>query len=101
MPETDIVVSALSVTSDGRRAVTSLVVGTALVWDLTTAKPSAALAPKATAAYLAQWWVDLASSDGAKAYAARWRLSEAPPDSVVALIRKNLKPAAALDPAIV
>jgi RNA polymerase sigma factor (sigma-70 family) len=86
-------VSQLVLTPDGRRAVTTLADGTALVWDLALEAPAAA-AP--TAEEVARWWADLAAEDAARGYAAAWRLTAAP-QAAVPLLRRHLRPVAEAD----
>src|SRR5262245_55458142 len=62
--------------------------GTALVWDLT---PTRRAEPLAKNSNLDACYADLAGLDAGKAYTALWRLAEAPADTVVSLIQKNLK----------
>jgi hypothetical protein len=38
------------------------------------------------------WWADLAGADAGRAYAAVWRLAEAPGPSAVAFLRERVKP---------
>ncbi len=88
-------VSGLVLTPDGRRAVTALADGTALVWDL-----SGALAPVVSPAPaeedVSRWWSDLAGEDAARGYAAVWRLTECPA-AAVRLLRRQLHPVADTD----
>jgi RNA polymerase sigma factor (sigma-70 family) len=90
-------VHALALTPDGRRAITALNDGTALVWDLTPAlRPAEPLARDVGEKGIPAWWADLAADDAGRAYAAVWRLSEAPAEAV-ALCRRHLKPVADAD----
>jgi WD40 repeat protein len=85
-------VTALTLTPDGRRAITALADGTALVWDLTPAlRPAEPLAREAGPKEVAGWWADLAGDDAGRAYAAVWRLAETPTEAVP-LLRRHLKP---------
>jgi RNA polymerase sigma factor (sigma-70 family) len=90
-------VRQLWLSPDGRRAFTALDDGTALVWDLV---PALALSQPLVAApgkkEVAAWWADLAGEAG-PAYAAVWRLAEAPQESVVTFLRKQLRPVASID----
>jgi RNA polymerase sigma factor (sigma-70 family) len=86
----------LALSSDGRRAVTSLGDGTLLVWDLTLAQ-RAAQARVLAAADLAALWKDLGGDDTAKAYQALWRLLETP-DQAVRFLGEHARPAAARAP---
>jgi RNA polymerase sigma factor (sigma-70 family) len=89
-------VLGLLLTADGRRAITALGDGTALVWDLTPAlRPAGPLVREAREKDIAAWWADLAADDAERAYAAVWRLSETP--AAVALCRRHLKPVAEAD----
>jgi hypothetical protein len=83
-------VTRLVLTADGRRAVTALADGTALVWDLTPALAAAA-PPAPDEIEVARWWKDLAGDDAGKAYAAVWRLTEAP-STALPLFRRHLRP---------
>jgi WD40 repeat protein len=76
------------------RLCTPLDDGTALIWDLS---PAPRPARPASEKELAGWWADLAAKDARRAYAAVWRLGEAPGPAVVALFRRRLKPAADAD----
>ncbi len=94
----NITVERLLLSPDGRRAFTALADGTALVWDLTPALSSVEpLAKRAGEKEIAGWWADLASEDAGRAYAAVWRLAEAPEKAAVTLLRKHLRPAADAD----
>jgi RNA polymerase sigma factor (sigma-70 family) len=86
----DTFVTALVLTPDGQRAVTALVDGTALVWDLATA-PKRIVPTEPSAKELAEWWADLAQEDAAKAYLAVWRLTEVP-QAAQPLLRRYLRP---------
>jgi WD40 repeat protein len=91
-------VNALVVLPDGRRALTVLADGTALVWDLAPALAAGEPLVKAAAEKeIAAWWADLAGADAARAYAAVWRLAEVPPESAVAFLRRHLRPIAEAD----
>jgi WD40 repeat protein len=82
----------LLLSPDGRRAFTALADGTALVWDLSPAlRPAAPLVEGPTGKQIAAWWADLAGEDAGRAYAALWRLGEAPAPAV-AFLRRHLKP---------
>jgi hypothetical protein len=72
--------------------------GTALIWDMQPSEPTTApLAKGATDKDIAAWWAELSDKDAARAYAAVWRLAEAPEANVVSFVREQLKPAAAAD----
>jgi WD40 repeat protein len=84
-------------TPDGRRLVTSEPDGTLLVWDLAPAFRPAGSEPKAVdATGIAGSWADLAKEDPAVAYAAIWKLTDAP-DAAVAWLQKQMKPAVDAD----
>jgi WD40 repeat protein len=85
--------TAVLVTPDGRRAVTTLSDGTGLIWDL-AAFPTDPLVRTADAKDVAGWWADLASGDAKVAHAAAWRLADAPAGVVVPILATNLRPAA-------
>lgn len=78
----------LVVSADGRRAVTTQPDGTALVWDLDTKPPPLGRPP--TEADLARRWDDL-GKDAPVAYAALWRLGEAPA-ATLPLLRRQFRP---------
>jgi WD40 repeat protein len=81
----------------GDRAVmTPIQDGTALIWDL-TAFPPPPLSDKHGEPELLAWWDELAGADAARAYAAGWKLSEAPADGVVAFLRPRLRAATSID----
>jgi hypothetical protein len=83
----------LCLSPDGRRAFTALGDGTGLVWDLTPALArTGVLFQAAGQRELAAWWADLAGADAARAYAAVWRLADAPEAAVLAFLRKQLRP---------
>jgi WD40 repeat protein len=89
-------VFGLLLSPDGRRAFTALADGTALVWDLSPAlRPDAPLVGRPTEKEVVGWWADLAGEEGGRAYAAVWRLSEAP--EAVAYLRRHLRPASDAD----
>ncbi len=93
----DPVVTRLALSPDGRRALTALNDGTALVWDLQPAlNRRKLLADKSTDKELAAWWNDLATGDARRAYAAIWRLIETP-EAAVRLFRQHVKPATDAD----
>jgi hypothetical protein len=85
------IVSNLLTLPDGRRAVTTLFDGTALVWDLSDALDSLEpLAMNPSENDMAAWWADLAGDDARPAYAAVWRLAEAR-RSAVGYLSKHLR----------
>jgi hypothetical protein len=81
---------ALRVTPDGRRAFTALADGSGLMWDLASAVGPAPQVPGKKE--LAAWWDDLASDDARRAYAAVWRLAEAPRGAGVTIVADRLRP---------
>jgi WD40 repeat protein len=84
-------VHRLLLAPDGRRAFTALADGTCLVWDLAPALRSAEpLVRRPGEKEMAGWWTDLAGEDAGRAYAAVWRLAEAP--ASVAFLRERVKP---------
>ena len=90
-------VRGLFLSPDGRRATTALADGTLLVWEIPPLSRPLAVDTKGPDAQEAtSWWSELASADAAKAYAAVWKLIDAR-DRSVAVLRKNLTPAAAED----
>jgi WD40 repeat protein len=88
--------TALFVIPRGHRALTAQPDGTALVWDL-SAFPPPPLADKHGEPELRAWWDELAGDDAAKAYAAGWKLSEAPAAEVVAFLRERVRRAKGID----
>jgi RNA polymerase sigma factor (sigma-70 family) len=85
-------VTLLLLSSDGRRAFTALHDGTALVWDLQPALHHEPLVEKPDDKELSGWWNDLLADDARRAYAALWRLTDAP-EAAVPFLRQRLKPA--------
>ena len=86
------IVSHLLALPDGRRVVTTLLDGTALVWDLSSALDSLEpLAKNPDEKIIAGWWTDLARDDAKRAYAAVWRLAEAR-GPATAFLREHLQP---------
>jgi RNA polymerase sigma factor (sigma-70 family) len=93
-----IYVTTLSLTPDGRRAITALADGTGLVWDLSPAKSSSPEAAQAIGEdELLRRWDDLAGDDASRAYAAIWKLTDAPADNIVAFLGQRLKPRIRVD----
>ena len=91
------IVSHLLAMPDGRRVITTLHDGTALVWDLSPAFDSLGrLAQDPDAKTLAAYWSDLAGDDAKRAYAAVWQLADAR-NSTVSLLRGKLGPVLELD----
>jgi WD40 repeat protein len=78
-------IEALAFSANGRRLASACWDSTVLVWDLSAP-------PKGEPA---DWWGDLRADDAATAYAAVWRLADAPDDSTLPLLRKHLRPAPA------
>ncbi len=92
-------VYGLACTPDGRRAVTALPDGTALVWDLTTPAfevPAREVGEKE----LSGWWADLADADAGRAYAATWKLAAGPTGRVIPFLRARLDEARAESAAV-
>jgi WD40 repeat protein len=91
-------VSRLLLAPSGRTAFTALADGTALIWDLTASlRPAEPLVKAPGDDDMASWWLDLAGPEPGPAYAAVWRLAEAPPKTAVSFLRRHLKPAADAD----
>jgi WD40 repeat protein len=83
-------VQSMTFSRDGRRLLTSLGDGTAVLWDLTG---GVAKAPPGNEHSL---WDDLASVNGASAHSALWRLALMPSETV-ARLRHELQPAKIAD----
>ncbi|HEY7314741.1 MAG TPA: sigma-70 family RNA polymerase sigma factor [Gemmataceae bacterium] len=79
--------SCLSFAPDGRSLATGHLDSTVLLWSL--APPAGTATPEE----LSRCWDALAGADAAKAYAASWRLSDAPAPALP-FLRKRLRPAA-------
>jgi WD40 repeat protein len=89
-------VTSLAFAPDGSRLAGGLRNGTALVWDVTSARKGAGGLPRMlTAGQLEGLWADLSDGKAARGYAALWTLA-ASPEKAVALIRTRVKPAAAV-----
>jgi RNA polymerase sigma factor (sigma-70 family) len=86
------VVNQLLAVPDGRRVVTVLYNGTALVWDLSPVLDSPEALATPDDKLLAAWWADLAADDAQRAYAAVWRLAETR-DRAIPFLREHLRPA--------
>ena len=87
-------VLGLLLAPDGRRVFTALADGTALVWDLGPAlRPFEPPVKQVGEKELALWWADLASEDAGRAYAAAWRMAQAPEVAALGFLRKHLRPA--------
>ncbi len=89
-------VHALRLSPDGRRAFTALADGTGLMWDVAPEAVGAAT-PAPDEKTLLGWWADLAGADARKAFAAAWRLGEAPEAVVLPFLRRHLRPAEVAD----
>src|SRR5262245_3971913 len=83
-------ISSLSFSTNGRRLGSAAWDSTALIWDLPLALNKAPAAQPGERE-LARWWADLAGEDPRRAWAAVWRLAEAP--AAVSLLGRHLKPA--------
>jgi WD40 repeat protein len=79
-----------TISADGRTLVTGMYDTTALVWDLAPALPPGA--PRRPE----DLWAALAGDDAARAYQAVLALTAAP-DEPLALLKRNLRPAAGVD----
>jgi RNA polymerase sigma factor (sigma-70 family) len=91
------IVSQLLALPDGRRVITILYDGTALVWDLSSAVDSLEpLDRNSEEKILARWWTDLGGTDAHQAYAAVWRLAEGRRPTVH-FLRERLQPVAKPD----
>jgi WD40 repeat protein len=88
-------VTWLAFAPDGRRLVSGLADSTLLIWDV--GAPAAPRTGKLAAEAVAKAWDDLAGSDAARAFQARWAFVRAP-DTALAHIQKHLKPARPADP---
>jgi RNA polymerase sigma factor (sigma-70 family) len=79
-------IESLAFSANGRRLVSTSWDSTALIWDLPLAsrRPGEKDVPA--------WWADLLSADAGLAYAALWRLADAPA-ATVPFLRERLKPA--------
>jgi hypothetical protein len=94
-------VNRLLMLPGGRRVFTALADGTGLVWDLAPFLGSGgSKAGELGEKELTAAWEDLAG-DARRAFAAVWRLAEAPTDAVVPFLRRHLKPVAPPDSAAV
>jgi WD40 repeat protein len=82
-------------TPNGRRLLTPESDGTFLIWDLSAAFATTSPA-NVEAERVAGWWGDLAKNDPAVAYAAIWKLTDAPIDAV-ACFQRLMKPAVDAD----
>jgi RNA polymerase sigma factor (sigma-70 family) len=92
-------VSALEVAQAGRRAITVLHEGTALVWNCEREPvPVDARANAPNEKRLAAWWEDLAGGDAARAYAAVWGMTEAPESAALSFLGTRLRPAPGPEP---
>ena len=85
-------IQSLAFSANGRRLATSSTDSTVLIWDWPQAVEVASpLIKTPTEKEIAAWWADLAGADARRAYAAVWRLAEAPAASVP-LLRRHLRP---------
>lgn len=82
-------IADLAFSGNGRRLASASFDSTVLIWELTA---SAMREP-------ADGWNDLASADAATAYAAVWRLADAPDETSLPIFRKYLRPATAAESA--
>jgi len=83
-------VRSLAFAPEGRRLISGLFDSTLLVWDVS---PQAAPRPvKLGAAELRKAWTDLAGSDAARAFRARWALAMSP-ETALPLLKERLTPA--------
>ena len=82
---------------DGRRLVTGSTDATTVVWDLAACARGKGGSAKVTSADIEGLWTDLQGEDGGKSFRALWTLVTAPKE-VMPLLRKQLKPAAEVDP---
>src|SRR5262249_43236931 len=88
-------VRALAFSRDGSRLASGSDDAMVIVWDvakLARDRLPPRLGADANATQMNTWWNDLGSNDGARANIAVWRLTEAPVEKVVALVRERLKP---------
>jgi WD40 repeat protein len=84
-------------TSDDRYLLTPEQDGTILIWDLSPAYRSKDSGSKnVDVERITGWWTDLANADPAIAYAAIWKLTDAP-EEAVGLLQKQMKPAVDAD----
>jgi RNA polymerase sigma factor (sigma-70 family) len=85
-------ISSLAFSANGRRLISAGTDSTGLIWDLPLAVGARAPLPKGAGDNeIAAWWADLAGADARQAYAAVWRLAEAPVASV-SFLRQHLRP---------
>ncbi len=85
-------VQSLELFPGGRTAFTALRDGTALTWDVARL-PQKQLSDTFRKHDMEEWWAELADEDAARAYAAVWRLAEAPADLLIPFLRERLRPA--------
>jgi hypothetical protein len=86
-------------TPDGQRAITDVIDGTGLVWDLNTFQTE--LLTHESSVNVDAWWADLAKDDAGTAYASMWRLGETSPEVVVPFLQKHLRPVLAPDAKVI
>jgi RNA polymerase sigma factor (sigma-70 family) len=85
-------VASVSFSLTGRRLATSAGDSTCVIWDIgRIVDADQPLTKPATAKQIAAWWDDLLSADPRTAYAAIWRLSEAPKE-VMPFLTERLRP---------
>jgi RNA polymerase sigma factor (sigma-70 family) len=85
-------VASVSFSLNGRRLATSSGDSTCLIWDMgRIVDADQPLAKPAAAKQIAAWWDDLLSAEPRTAYAAIWRLSEAPKEAVP-FLSERLRP---------
>jgi WD40 repeat protein len=85
-------VSSLAFGDNGQRLASASNDSTVVIWDLVPAPPGGAPPAKNPGEEtIAAWWADLAGDDAKKAYAAGWRLTEAP-EAAVPFLRQHLRP---------
>jgi RNA polymerase sigma factor (sigma-70 family) len=84
-------VASLAFAPDGKRLVSGLSNGTVLVWDIAEYALKARPAPlELSSEKIAALWIDLASDDASKGFAAVWKLASCP--SVVPYLRTRVQP---------
>jgi RNA polymerase sigma factor (sigma-70 family) len=91
----DAEVMNLAFSPDGRRLISGLGDSTLLVWDVESDEMPRT--SKLGSEAVSKAWSDLAGSDAARAYRARWKLAIAP-EETLPLIKERLHPAQPADP---
>jgi hypothetical protein len=81
--------TALAFSPDSRQLVSGLDDSTLLVWDL--GSQNAMVSTRLSVEAIEKAWADLAGTDAARAYRARWALA-ASPDEALALLQNHLRP---------